>query len=97
MSRTLTVLKTIANWIYGLRSTAGSINGYLNPVELLRVVVPALLHGGGVYEVLTAILGSASTIFVAQYAGVAVAVITALVQIVRLFNHGDDPAPTPSK
>ena len=92
MTRILDILKTIAHWIYGLRAAAGAIRDYLNPVELVRVVLPAILHGGGIYGVLTALLGSAGAIFTPAYVGAAVAVLTALVQIARLLDHGTNPS-----
>jgi hypothetical protein len=87
MTRFLNAPMTIAHWIYGLRAAAGSVRDYLNPVELVRVVLPALLHGGGTYAVLTALLDSASAVFAPAYVGAAVAVLTALVQIARLLDH----------
>ena len=84
----LDTLKTIAHWVYGLRAAVGSVRDYLNPVELVRVVLPALLHGGGVYAVLSAMIGSAQTIFTPAFAGAAVALLTALVQVARLLEHG---------
>jgi hypothetical protein len=95
MSKLLDALKTVASWLYGLTASDGSLRNYINPAELVRVVLPALLHGGGVYAILTAILGSAGTIFSASSLGVAVAVLTALVQVVRMFEQGE-PAPTPA-
>jgi hypothetical protein len=93
----VSTLKQIINWIYGLSPAMSSIAGFLNPVELLRVVIPALLHGGGILVILQAVIGSASTIFSAPYAAGAVALMTAIVQIARLLPHGapTPPAPTP--
>jgi hypothetical protein len=95
MARVLTVLKTIANWIYGLRAAAGSLNGYLNLVELARVVASAAMNGGGIYAILTSVIASASTIFAAPYVAVAVAVLTAAVQAYRLLGHGDEAKALP--
>ena len=77
------------NLIYGLQAAAGSLKNYLSVTELLRVVLPALLHGG-LTAVLSAIVANASTIFVdPTVAGVVVALITAIVQVARLLGHGD--------
>jgi hypothetical protein len=94
VTQVLTIIKTIAHWVYGLKAASGAVENYLNPVELARVVLPALLHGGGVYAVLTSLLNSASTVFAAPYAAIAVSVLTALVQVARLLGHGTDPKPT---
>lgn len=95
MAQFLSALKTIAGWLYGLKAASGSLRDYLNPVELARVVFPALLHGGGVYAVLTALLDSSSTIFAAPYAALAVSILTALVQVARFLGQGAAPTPAP--
>jgi hypothetical protein len=88
VSQVIAVVKTIVHWIYGLRPANGSLRDYLNVAELVRVVLPALLHGGGVHAVLAALQDSAGVIFAAPYVSAAVAVLTALVQVARLLDHG---------
>ena len=86
-------LKALLAYIYGVRDVAGSLKGYLNAAELVRVAVPVVLHGGGAFGVLTAVIGSAPAIFAAPYVSIAVAVLTAVVQVVRQLGKGE-PNPT---
>jgi hypothetical protein len=92
----MSTLKQIIHWVYGIVPAVGSISGLLNPIELLRVLVPALLHGGGILVILQAIIGSASTIFAAPYAAGTVALLTAIVQVARLLPHGATPVNPPN-
>lgn len=84
-------LKAVVGWLYGLAPAIDSIKGYLNLVELARVVAGALTAGGGVLAVLSAIGADAAGIFAGPYAPAAAAVIGAVIQVARLLNHGDAP------
>jgi uncharacterized membrane protein YuzA (DUF378 family) len=86
-------LKAILAYIYGAGSVADSLKGYLNVSELVKVALPVILHGGGTFAVLTTILGSADAIFAAPYAAIGVAVLTAIVQVLRQLGKGE---PTPA-
>ena len=48
MNQAFQVLKQIVNWVYGINPALDSLAGYLNPVELLRVVLTMSGHAHGV-------------------------------------------------
>ena len=77
-----------------LGSVPGAIRGHLNALELIRVVVTALVAGGGVAGVLQALLAAVGTVFIGPGdAAVATTVITLVLEVVRRLGHGQ-PVPT---
>ncbi len=96
-------LKKLIHFLYGLYAATGSLRGYLNLHELLRVVSAAVTAGGGVLGILSAVAADASGIFAGPYVAIASAVIAAIVQVVRFLHQGDPippsgiaPAPRPT-
>jgi hypothetical protein len=84
-------LKSIRDF---LGPAANSLKNHLNARELIRVVVTALVAGGGVAGVLQALLAAVGTVFIGPGdAAVATTVITLVLEVVRRLDHGQ-PVPT---
>lgn len=79
-----------------LGPAVGSIKGHLNIEELLKTLVTAVLAGGGILGVLTALIPVIGVIVPnAADAALATGVLTVIVDVVRRLQHGTAP-PTPS-
>lgn len=67
----------------------GSIRGFLNVNELVRVLMTSIVSGGGVLAVLQALAASAGTIFpAAQDAALAALLLTSLLEVTRRLQQG---------
>jgi hypothetical protein len=86
----MTVLKLIfgAIWAF-LGPVASSIQGHLNAMELLRVLLAAIFTGGGVLGMLGTIMPSVGLIFPSPHdAALATAVLTGISEVIRRLSHG---------
>jgi hypothetical protein len=71
----------------------GAIKGHLNIVELIRIAVMALAAGGGIFGLLQAIELNVGQIFPAPAdAGLASAVLTLLLEVLRRLGQGQHVA-----
>lgn len=72
----------------------GAIKNHVNVEELARVAITALTSGGGLFGLLSAVALGAGTIFpAAGDSALAGVVLTAILEILRRLNHGDDLIP----
>ncbi|MGE3820973.1 MAG: hypothetical protein AB7I30_16295 [Isosphaeraceae bacterium] len=68
-----------------------SLRNHLNTEELIRVVLAALSTGGGIFGILLAIVATAGSIFPSPAdAGLAAAVLTAIIETRRRLGHGTE-------
>jgi hypothetical protein len=71
-----------------LGSVPGSVKGYLNVQELLRVAVAAAVAGGGAWGAAAAIVADLPQIMTPQDLGLATSAVMLLVEVLRRLGHG---------
>lgn len=78
---------------------ARAIRGYINVIELMRILIAAVLAGSvswiALLQLLSEKVGDYTTdMDLANIISMAISLILAIVEFVRRFRQGDDPVPT---
>ena len=93
----MSIVKSLVGGLINFcKSTPDSIQGYVNPTELIRVVFMSIAAGGGASIMLAGLNESLNTILI-KPADVAIgsAVLVAVMEIQRRLQHGKKPVVIP--